>query len=98
MLALGSPLSRLVGLQRPIDFREIDWLTSPRVQIPMLVIHSAGDPDVPLQLTRKFAGLGPNRTLVEFPAVPHCAEFNAYPELFNVTIRDWHTTSTRARA
>ena len=82
--------SRLLGLDRPIDFDLLDWTRTPRVERPMLVIHSSGDLDVPVELSRAFVALSSLRALAEFDAVPHCAEYNAFPDQFNETIERWH--------
>lgn len=88
---LSTPrLSRAAGLAAPIDLRELDWTRARRLTTPCLVIHSPGDTEIPLALSRRFAAAHPDTVdLVEFPAAAHGWEYNANPDTFNHTITTW---------
>lgn len=90
---LTSPLlSRLVGLQRPIDFDALDWSRSDALTVPTLVIHSAGDDEIPVELSREFAAAHPELvSLVETKSAPHGWEPNVDPEGFADAISNWST-------
>lgn len=90
---LASPLlSRLVGLLRPIDFDALDWSRSDALTVPTLVIHSAGDDEIPVELSREFAEAHHELvTLVETKSAPHGWEPNVDPEGFADAISGWST-------
>lgn len=90
---LASPLlSRLVGLLRPIDFDALDWSRSDALTVPTLVIHSAGDDEIPVELSREFAEAHHELvTLVETKSAPHGWEPNVDPEGFADAISSWFT-------
>ena len=88
--ALGSRLaSRLIGMPAPLDFDRLEWGRGVAMSIPTLVVHSAGDEEIPFELTRAFATAHPNVTLVETAAAPHGWEANVDPELFRSTLTSW---------
>ncbi|MDN4599289.1 alpha/beta hydrolase family protein [Leifsonia sp. NPDC014704] len=95
--ALGGRLSsRIVGLPSPIDLDALDWTRSTRLQKPTLVIHSDGDTEIPVSLSRAFAAANPRQvTLVEINGAEHAWEYNLNPELFNSTITGWVHSTTR---
>lgn len=82
-VALTVPgLARLAGLRKPIPFR-LMRPTAP-AGVPMLLLHSVGDRDVPIEASRRFvAQTGAQATLVEVPPCPHGSEMNRDPELFH---------------
>lgn len=87
---LGSPVaSRLMGLPAPLDFDRLDWSQAESISVPTLVLHSQGDEEIPLELTREFAAAHPNVTLVETAAAPHGWEANVDPEIFQSTLTSW---------
>lgn len=88
---LASPiLSRLVGLEQPIDFAALDWTRSGVVSVPTLVVHSDGDDEIPIGLSRDFAAAhGDLVTLVETRSAPHGWEPNVDPEGFAEAIATW---------
>lgn len=90
---LASPLlSRLVGLSRPIDFDALDWSRRDALTVPTLVIHSAGDDEIPIELSREFASSHPELvSLVETKNAPHGWEANVDPEEFTAAISSWST-------
>lgn len=90
---LASPLlSRVVGLQRPIDFDALDWSRVDALTVPTLVIHSAGDDEIPVELSRDFAAAHPELvTLVETKSAPHGWEPNVDPAGFADAISSWST-------
>lgn len=82
--------SRLVGLPAPIDLDALDWGASQRVTKPCLVVHSSGDQEVPLLLTRRFEEV--NRGMVEiaeFADAHHAWEYNLNANRFHSVIDDW---------
>lgn len=83
--------ARLAGVPIAIPFKELDWTTPGRpIGLPTLVIHSAGDGDVPFELTQALrASNGPELTIEEFDAVPHQLEYNADPIRFRDAIVNW---------
>ena len=81
--ALGSRIgSRIIGIPTPLDFRRLDWSRGYNLSVPTLVLHSAGDDEIPFELTKEFAAAHPNVTLVESASAPHGWEANVDPELF----------------
>jgi len=83
-------LSRMVGLRKPIDLDALDWGASPRVSKPCLVIHSAGDDEVPFVVSRRFEEA--NRGFVDiaqFPEAAHAWEYNLDAVRFHAVIADW---------
>jgi pimeloyl-ACP methyl ester carboxylesterase len=72
------------GLTAPIDFARLDWTRPERLTVPALVLHSAGDRDVPLTSSVLFALANPRLVrLVELPRAQHGWEFNVDPAAFN---------------
>lgn len=66
---LRSPaLSKLVGVDRPVDLDELDWLRrAGEVSQPVLVLHGTKDWSAPIESSRAFAATGA-ATLMEFEA------------------------------
>ncbi|MBO0982459.1 S9 family peptidase [Rathayibacter sp. SD072] len=89
--ALGDPiLHRLVGLAEPIDLDALDWVSGLRVEVPTLVLHSVGDPEVPFALTERFAAANPGVVeVVAFPDAAHGGEYNLDPERFDRAVSEW---------
>ena len=85
-LTLTIPgLARFAGLRKAIPVR---WMrpTSP-AGLPILLVHSSGDRDVPLEVSKRFAATaGESATLVEIAPCPHGMELNREPELFHRSI------------
>ncbi|NUU05949.1 alpha/beta hydrolase [Leifsonia sp. C5G2] len=72
-----------VGLPEPIDFVQLDWTRPERLTVPALVIHSAGDRQVPLSCSVLFAMANPSLVrLIESPPAEHGWEYNVDPEGF----------------
>lgn len=85
-LTLTIPgLARFAGLRKAIPRR---WMRpAPPAGLPILLIHSSGDRDVPLEVSRRFATKpGAAATLVEIAPCPHGTELNREPELFHRSI------------
>lgn len=83
-------VSRLVGLPEPVDLDALDWGFRQRVHIPCLVIHSAGDTEVPFDLTRRFQYANPrNVDIVEFPLAAHAWEYNRDAARFDRVVTEW---------
>jgi pimeloyl-ACP methyl ester carboxylesterase len=89
--ALTNPLlSRAVGLSEPIDLDQLDWTKRQRLSVPALVIHSAGDKKIPLELSRAFAAANDGLVTVFVAGdAAHAWEFNVGPEKFTQAIVDW---------
>ncbi|PYY37484.1 S9 family peptidase [Curtobacterium sp. MCPF17_046] len=85
--ALTVPgLSRLAGMRTPIPLGRMR--PRPPVGVPLLVVHSVGDRDVPIDASRRFvAAAGPAATLVEVASCPHGSEMNRDPDLFHGSVR-----------
>jgi pimeloyl-ACP methyl ester carboxylesterase len=89
--ALSHPItSRLLGLAQPLAFNS----NLPYVSVPTLVIHSAGDRTAPFDVSREFAEASNLVTLETFPPSPHAMEWNADPDRFATTLRDWISSLT----
>jgi pimeloyl-ACP methyl ester carboxylesterase len=85
-LTLTIPgLARFAGLRKAIPRR---WMRpTPPAGLPTLLIHSSGDRDVPLEVSKRFAATpGAAATLVEIAPCPHGMELNREPELFHGSI------------
>lgn len=90
IFALASPtLARVLKFGRGVDFDALDWTSRARISKPCLVIHSAGDDEVPFQFSETFAALNPSVVLQKLPDALHTFEWNRSPELFSAVIRDW---------
>lgn len=98
-LALTIPgLARLAGLRKAIPMR---WMRpTPPAGLPILLVHSSGDRDVPLEVSKRFAATpGASATLVEIAPCPHGMELNREPDLFHRSIaRFLSSTSALSRA
>ncbi|MCS6586982.1 alpha/beta fold hydrolase [Curtobacterium flaccumfaciens pv. flaccumfaciens] len=85
-LTLTIPgLARFAGLRKAIPRR---WMRpTPPAGLPILLIHSSGDRDVPLEVSRRFAAKpGAAATLVEIAPCSHGMEPNREPEVFHGSI------------
>lgn len=85
-LTLTTPgLARFAGLRKAIPMR---WMRpTPPARLPILLIHSSGDRDVPLKVSKRFAATaGASAALVEIAPCPHGMELNREPELFHGSI------------
>jgi pimeloyl-ACP methyl ester carboxylesterase len=85
-LTLTIPgLARFAGLRKAIPVR---WMRpTPPAGLPILLVHSSGDRDVPLEVSKRFAATaGDSATLVEISPCPHGMELNREPELFHRSI------------
>ncbi|MBT1631512.1 alpha/beta hydrolase [Curtobacterium flaccumfaciens] len=85
-LTLTIPgLARFAGLRKAIPRR---WMRpTPPAGLPILLVHSSGDRDVPLEVSKRFAAKrGAAATLVEIAPCPHGMELNREPELFHGAI------------
>jgi len=85
-LTLTIPgLARFAGLRKAIPMR---WMRpTPPAGLPILLVHSSGDRDVPLEVSKRFAAApGASTTLVEIAPCPHGMELNREPELFHGSI------------
>lgn len=88
--ALSSAVpSRAIGLPMPLDFDRLDWSRRPAANIPVLVVHSRGDREVPFRLTLEFIAAHSNYRLVETAAAPHGWEANVEPEVFCSALARW---------
>lgn len=86
--ALSSPaLSKWIGLSVPLELNRLDWTSSLVLEVPALVIHSAGDREIPLRLTREFVKAQPTSSLAETAPAPHGWEANVDPEVFRSALR-----------
>lgn len=76
-------------LHAPLDFGGLDWSQAQSVSIPTLVVHSAGDEEIPFKPSQEFAAAHPNVTLVQTAAAPHSWEANVDAEYFGSTLTSW---------
>jgi alpha-beta hydrolase superfamily lysophospholipase len=86
-------LARLAGLRKAIPMR---WMRpTPPAGLPILLVHSSGDRDVPLEVSKRFAATpGASATLVEIAPCPHGMELNREPELFRGSIARFLSQTT----
>lgn len=92
--ALSSAIGcRMIGMPGPLDFRRLDWSDDFALSVPTLVLHSPGDEEIPVELTRTFASVHPSVTLVETASAPHGWEANVDPETFYGALTDWLSRS-----
>lgn len=81
-------LSRIAGLRQPIDFGALDWTRPGVVTVPTVVIHSDGDAEIPVALSREFAGAHPGVvSLIQTKTAPHGWEANVDPAGFQEAMR-----------
>jgi pimeloyl-ACP methyl ester carboxylesterase len=84
---LSDDRSRRVGLPEPIDFARLDWTRPERLTVPTLVLHSAGDRQVPLSSSVLFAMANPALVrLIELEPAEHGWEYNLDPQGFTDAI------------
>ncbi|WP_345542853.1 alpha/beta hydrolase [Microbacterium jejuense] len=90
MQALGSrKVSRWLGLAAPLDFESLDWLRRPSVEVPTVVVHSAGDEEIPFSLSRRFLSMNGDSVLVETIPAPHGWEANVDSAAFDSALATW---------
>lgn len=79
---------RLTGLPSPLPGRDLVWTRGARIDLPILVVHSPADRDLPITASREFVAQSPSqRTLQEFEGgALHCWEYNHAPEVFNQVV------------
>jgi hypothetical protein len=96
---LGTPLvSRLAGAPSTIPIADLDWTTRRRIEQPILVIHSAGDEQIPLTFSKQFiATHARNSYLAELPSALHCSEYNVAPNEFDSTVARWWRESVLSK-
>jgi len=93
-LTLTIPgLARFAGLRKAIPVR---WMRpTPPAGLPILLVHSSGDRDVPLEVSKRFAASpGALATLVEIAPCPHGMELNREPELFHRSIARFFSSTS----
>lgn len=91
-----SSLRRTIQLQETIDLHALDWIRNGSdLRIPTLVLHSAGDKSVPIELSRAFSEAHKDTVeLVELPATPHTLEWNRDRELWESALAEWLSRRT----
>lgn len=88
--ALSRELTaRILGAGGRIDFDALDWLSTPRVAKPCLVLHSATDDEVPFELSERFAAANPSVMLSRQPDALHTLEWNRSRGSFEVAVCRW---------
>lgn len=96
--ALASRLAgRLLGMPAPLDLDRLDWSQSLTTRVPMIVVHSRGDEEIPFELTRAFVTAHPDITLVETAAAPHGWEANVDPRVFRSALTAWLDSSAASK-
>lgn len=81
--------SQLVGMPAPLDFDRLDWIRSQPPIMPTTVVHSAGDDEIPFELTRVFVSSHRDATLIQTAPAPHGWEANVDPQLFGSAMGSW---------
>lgn len=85
--------SRLVGMPLPLDFDRLDWRQGAPLTQPLLVVHSLGDEEIPLEFTRDFVAQRAGVALVETAAAPHGWEANVDPAAYASSLESWLVSS-----
>lgn len=85
--------SRLVGMPLPLDFDRLDWREGAPLTQRVLVVHSEGDEEIPLELTREFVAKRAGVELVETAAAPHGWEANVDPAAYGSSLASWLVSS-----
>jgi len=89
---LGQPaIQRSFGVREHISLTELTHAADEAAErVPMLLVHSELDPLVPVDASRRFAEAHPGQVeLRTTRTAGHAWEFNAEPEWFSRTIREW---------
>lgn len=81
--------SVLVGVPEQLDFDRLDWTRGAVFAVPTLVLHSAGDDEIPISLTEQFAAAHSTVTLVTTASAPHGWECNVDPCAFGTALISW---------
>jgi alpha-beta hydrolase superfamily lysophospholipase len=82
--------SRLLGAGGSIDFDSLDWTAAAgRLTKPTLVLHSAGDDEIPFDLSLRFVEAQAAAELVQLPDALHTLEWNRSPEAFSTAALAW---------
>ncbi|ALV40050.1 hypothetical protein AU252_01790 [Pseudarthrobacter sulfonivorans] len=96
---LQSPKTRWVtGLQDPIDFTQLDWLSrASEIKQPLLVLHGQEDPSTPFHLSLQVADRRPDVVhLVRFDTVGHSQEWNSDVGKWDTAVSTWCNSGLRA--
>lgn len=89
---LGSPLARpLLGVQSPIDLGALEIREQARrLRVPVLLLHSAQDTEVPVDSARALVATRPDRIRYEeFTGARHTRLWNADRERWERVVGEW---------
>lgn len=89
---LAHPLGRrLVGVDRPLDLRRMDWVTrATELVLPVLLLHSDGDDYVPSGASARLAQARPDLvTFVRSTVARHTKEWNVDPARWERSVREF---------
>lgn len=86
-----SLFAKMLGLEEPLNFDALEWVDTPdRVAVPMLVLHSPADQEVPWEITQAFQRANPRTvTLIALPPAQHTQEWNTAPRIFTDGLTVW---------
>jgi pimeloyl-ACP methyl ester carboxylesterase len=86
----SRPLSRLAGLENPIDLRPFDWVArAEELTAPVLILHGSDDTSVPFGSSVRLGALRPD--LVDFEAfdADHTMSWNSDHERWKSRVTSW---------
>lgn len=82
--------SRSLGLPKPLELREFNWLRrAGELNCPILIIHGAQDRSTPIMISERLKNLRPDLvTVAEFDS-DHTLEWNSNPARWDSTVSRW---------
>lgn len=90
---LTTPLSRLIGMSRPVDLAALDLIRQAGdLRCPTLVLHGTSDWSAPLADAEMFAAASPAYVKVETFEAGHTMCWNSDVQRWERTVMDWAST------
>jgi uncharacterized protein len=87
--SLTAVAKAIAGVRFDVDWSSLDYLADTGAyRVPFLVFHGTGDTTVPIETSRRFAGLLPQQVeLVECERAEHIGCWNLDPDAYAVTVQ-----------
>lgn len=87
------PLGRLAGLPSAVGVYRFDWIgRAEELSSPTLLLHGTGDTSSPFETAARLARLHRELVTLETFESDHTMTWNADPERWRQTVRNWLTT------
>jgi dipeptidyl aminopeptidase/acylaminoacyl peptidase len=88
---LGSrSLSRVTGLQNPVDLRSFNWIArAEEMTLPTLILHGHGDTSSPFERSARLCALRPDLVELEGFDADHTMSWNSDRERWRSVVSSW---------